>query len=109
MSVTEINDEESEYYGKFLLTYEKDTIGDEICVAYADSLGEEFKDSTVVYSAIDTKKIEGTSHYNAKMHPTLSTRDNLVITYNLNESVFGVNSNNADVYHPRFLNLFRID
>lgn len=109
MSVTEINDEESEYYGKFLLTYEKDTIGDEICVAYADSLGEEFKDSTVVYSAIDTKKIEGTSHYNAKMHPTLSTIDNLVITYNLNESVFGVNSNNADVYHPRFLNLFRID
>ena len=37
MSVVEINNPDSEYYGKYLLTYQKDTIGTEICIALSDS------------------------------------------------------------------------
>ena len=105
MSVTEVNDPNSPYYGKFLLTYEKDTIGNQICIAYADKLGDKFTNSKTVFTILDKEKMNNISNYNAKMHPTLSTNNCYVITYNLNESGAGVNSLNGDVYRPRFLNL----
>lgn len=105
MSVTEVNNPNSPYYGKFVLTYEKDTIGNEICVAYADRLGDKFNESRTVFTILDRDRINNVSNYNAKMHPTLSTDNCYVISYNLNESQSGVNNFNADVYRPRFLNL----
>ena len=80
MSVTEVNNPNSPYYGKFVLTYEKDTIGNEICVAYADRLGDKFNESRTVFTILDRDRIN-------------------------NVSQSGVNNFNADVYRPRFLNL----
>ena len=108
MSVVEINNPESEYYGKYLLTYQQDTIGTEICIAISDGPYNLFKSSTVIYSTPEQLHMDNISQYNAKMHPTLSSKDKYVISYNLNESSFGGNDNNGDIYHPRFITLFSI-
>lgn len=108
MSVTEINDINSPYYGKYLLTYQKDTIGAEICIAISDSPYGKFENNQVIYSTPEFLYIDGISQYNAKMHPTLSSKDKYVISYNLNESGFGGNDNNGDIYHPRFIDLYQI-
>lgn len=108
MSVIEINDPNSKYYGKFMLTFQKDTIGNEICVSLANSLFESFQDSYIIYSAKETLLTKGLSQYNAKMHPTLSYPNRYVISYNLNESGSNINATNGDIYHPRFIELFII-
>jgi len=108
MSIVEMNDPESEDYGKFILTYEKYTISNDICIAKSDSLFGLFTDSKVIYDAPEKITMANVSNYNAKMHPTLSTSDRLVISYNLNESKAGVNNSNADIYRPRFVYLSQI-
>ena len=108
MSVVEMNDPENENYGKFILTYENFTISNDICIAMSDSLYGDFGEATVIYDAPELITMSNVSNYNAKMHPTLSTSDRLVISYNLNESKGGVNNENADIYRPRFVYLSEI-
>ena len=43
--------------------------------------------------------------YNAKIHPSLSTTDELLLTYNVNTTNWSKNIRNADIYRPRFLRL----
>ena len=87
---------------------QKDTIGAEICIAISDSPYGKFENNQVIYSTPEFLYIDGISQYNAKMHPTLSSKDKYVISYNLNESGFGGNDNNGDIYHPRFIDLYQI-
>lgn len=37
MSVTEINDETSPFYGKYVLTYQDNMIGKDVCIRFSDS------------------------------------------------------------------------
>ncbi len=108
MSVVQINDENSEYYKKYLLTYQKDTIGNEICVALSDTPYGDFINSKVVYAAPDKLFNSGVSFYNAKMHPVLSSKDEYIITYNLNENGNNLNNDDGDIYHPRFIRMKKI-
>lgn len=109
MSVTEINDENSPYYGNFILTYQKDTVGNEICVSVTSSFEEGFNSSMTIYSTLETLIGEGLSQYNAKMHPVLSSKNKYVISYNLNEGGgSNLNASDGDIYHPRFITLFEI-
>lgn len=43
--------------------------------------------------------------YNAKAHPSLSTIEELLISYNVNTFEFGQHFLNADIYRPRFIYL----
>jgi hypothetical protein len=108
MSVVQINDENSEYYKKYLLTYQKDTIGNEICVVLSDTPYGDFINSKTVYAAPDKFTNSGVSFYNAKMHPVLSSKDEYIITYNLNENGNNLNNDDGDIYHPRFIRMKKI-
>ena len=108
MSVVEIDDPSSEYYGKYILTYQKNTVSNEICIKVSDRLTDFSGSSSVIYSTPEILSRGDVSQYNAKMHPTLSDRNRLIVSYNLNEARSGVNAVDGDVYHPRFLSLFDI-
>lgn len=108
MSVSEINDVNSPYYGQFLLTYQKDTIGNEIQIARTSSFQDGFSSVETIYACKEKMFMDGISFYNAKMHPTLSSYSRYVISYNLNESGSNLNVVNGDIYHPRFIELFQI-
>ena len=43
--------------------------------------------------------------YNAKAHPHLSSRGNILVSYNINTSDFGENIRYGRTYGPRFINL----
>ena len=103
MSVTEINDPSSSLYGKYVLVYQDNTIGQDVCLRVSDSLYGAFSEKQVIYHAEETSYEKGLSQYNAKAHPVLSKKGELVITYNLNESGSNKNVLDADIYHPRFL------
>ncbi len=103
MSVCEINDESSSLYGKYVLTYQDNTIGKDVCLRVSSSPFSAFGEKKVVYHAEETSLEKGLSQYNAKAHPVLSDDGELVITYNLNESGSNKNVMDADIYHPRFL------
>ena len=42
------------------------------------------------------------------MHPALSTKEKYIVSYNLNENGDNLNDKNADVYHPRFIEVSKI-
>ena len=42
------------------------------------------------------------------MHPALSTKEKYIVSYNLNENGDNLNNKNADVYHPRFIEVSKI-
>ena len=108
MSFVQINNENSEYFGKYLLTYQKDTIGGNICMAVFDNLSFLNSSSNVIYYAPDKKFINGVSYYNAKMHPALSNKEKYIVSYNLNENGNNLINKNADIYHPRFIEVKKI-
>lgn len=109
MSIAEINDEEDENYGKFVLTYQKETISNEVCMAISDNLVGEYKNNQTIYSTPELFQIDGVSQYNAKMHPIISNKNEYIVSYNVNETG-GSNANitNGDIYHPRFLTIKNI-
>ena len=103
LSVSEINDKTSPYYGKYILVYQDATIGKDVCYRLSSSPYGLFDEKKVLYHCEETTLMNGLSQYNAKAHPVLSRNGSIVVSYNLNESTFGMNSKNGDIYHPRFI------
>lgn len=105
LSVTEINDPASSLYRKFVLVYQDETIGKDVCLRVGDTPYSVFGEKEVLYHAEETSYLKNTSQYNAKAHPVLSSDGSLLISYNLNECGASVNNDNADIYHPRFISM----
>ncbi len=105
LSVLEMNDPESSYYGKYLLVYQDNTIGQDIMMRVSDSPYASFSEKEILYHCEETSYRSDISQYNAKAHPVLSTGNSIVITYNLNESGSNLNNTDCDIYHPRFLRM----
>ena len=103
MSLVQINDKNSVHYGKYLLTYQQDTIGGNICMALSDTIDFDFSQPHLIYFAPDKLFMDGLSYYNAKMHPGLSNINKYIVSYNLNENGNNLNNKNGDIYHPRFI------
>ena len=103
LSVSEINDKTSPYYGKYILVYQDATIGKDVCYRLSSSPYGLFDEKKVLYHCEETTLMNGLSQYNAKAHPVLSRDGSIVVSYNLNESTFGMNGKNGDIYHPRFI------
>ncbi len=108
MSVVEINDKNNEDYGKFILTFQEYTTGNNIIMIKSDTLFDNYEDEMIIYTIEDKLLLDDINYYNAKMHPTLSTYEKLIFSYNLNEASLGVNNLNADIYRPRFYSLFKV-
>ena len=103
LSVSEINDKTSPYYGKYILVYQDATIGKDVCYRLSSSPFGLFDEKKVLYHCEESTLMNGVSQYNAKAHPVLSRNGSIVVSYNLNESTFGMNGKNGDIYHPRFV------
>lgn len=102
VSVSQIQDGPNK--GKFLFVNTHITNTPTIMASISDKPYGVFENKTVVYVHDTCLTIpgEGNNTYNAKAHPALSGKDEIIISYNVNGSdCFQY----ADIYRPRFLRL----
>ena len=92
--------------GKYLAVFQYDTNGP--CVAYSigDTKEGPFTEPRIIYVTKEPTEInKGTTYtYNAKSHLHLSSPDNILVSYNVNDMSMKQNKANHTIYHPRFLN-----
>jgi len=104
MSVTPITSGENE--GKYLAVYTYNVNTTLIAYSIADTPWGPFNEPKIAYESLEKEKLGGQAYtYNAKAHPHMSTSDELLITYNVNTYSMDHNTNDAKVYHPRFVGL----
>lgn len=102
VSITQIQDGENK--GKLLLVNTHVTNTPTIMASISDKPYGVFENKTIVYvhDTCLTTLGAGNNTYNAKAHPALSGKDEIIITYNVNgNDCFKY----ADIYRPRFLRL----
>ncbi len=101
-SVTQIQDGENK--GKFLFVNTHITNSPTIMASISDTPYGVFGSKTTVYvhDTCLTTVGKGNNTYNAKAHPALSGKNEIIISYNVNgDDCFRY----ADIYRPRFLRL----
>lgn len=99
LSVTPLAD------GRYLLVVMLDAIGRDVAVRYGSSPVGPWGDPIAVYHAPEPDLDPNIYTYNAKAHPHLGNSGELLISYNVNSSVFDDLMQHADIYHPRFIRL----
>lgn len=89
---------------RYLLIYMKDTISGVICYRNAPSPEGPFSEPAEIYFAPES--LQGTTvfTYNAKAHPHLSKKGELLVSYNVNSTDTAA-FYDADIYRPRFIRL----
>ena len=95
-SVTPLNS------NKFLLVVQS---GNTVAVKLGESPVGPFGVFHTIYNCPEVIQDPNIFVYNAKAHPSLSTKDELLISYNVNSFDFSSLINNADIYRPRFIYL----
>lgn len=101
-SVSQIQD--GEYKGQFIFVNTHITNTATIKASIAKNPYDVFENKTTIFTHDDclTTVGEGNNTYNAKAHPALSGKNELIISYNINgNDCFEY----ADIYRPRFLRL----
>lgn len=90
---------------KYMLVFMKDTVSGLISYATSDTPYGPFGDINVIY---DVGYLgEKIFSYNAKAHPHLSNKGELLISYNVNSTDMS-SFEDADIYRPRFINLIEV-
>lgn len=104
MSVQKIISGENK--GKYLAVFQYDTNGPMTAYAIGESVVGPFTTPRVIHVSEEvTSYNKGTTYaYNAKSHLHLSTGDNILVSYNVNDMSMMRNKENYTIYHPRFLN-----
>ncbi len=95
-SVTPISENE------FLLTYQT---GNNVAVKVGQSPAGQFGIMHTIYNCPEVQLDPDIFIYNAKAHPSLSLKNELLISYNVNSTEFADHFSNADIYRPRFIYL----
>lgn len=109
-SVSYISD--GPFAGKFMMTYTKDTMFNELRFRIGDTPYGPFGDATTfyycpdVYSILKDTGVDDIYTYNAKAHPHLSAEGELLISYNVNSRSF---KTAMEFLHPQFLKMFTIE
>lgn len=91
--------------GKYLLVYQHDTNSAFVAVSVADSPTGPFSTPQMVYCCPESGAGQGTYTYNAKLHEPLSNHGSLIVSYNVNTTVWQEHVDQALLYRPRFLSL----
>lgn len=105
-SISQIQD--GEHKGKFLFVNTHITNTPTIKASISEQPYGVFENKTTIYNHDDCLTIpgEGNNTYNAKAHPALSDKDEVIISYNINgDDCFEY----ADIYRPRFLRLALVE
>lgn len=101
------------YKGKYILSYTKDAMSPDIQIAFSDSMTGPFVDMQTIYHATEVQDytsdaVTGVYLYNAKAHPSLSEKGELLMSYNVNSTDSGAFFSSVYYWHPHFIKLFEI-
>lgn len=99
LSVTPIGE------GRYVLVFQVDTIGPDVGIRIGDSPVGPWGAIQRIYTAPEAALDPDIYTYNAKAHPHLSQKDELLISYNVNTLNFLDHFRYADIYRPRFIRL----
>ena len=99
---------EGRFAGKYMLVVMEDTSSGKISYSLSDTPYGNFSDFQPLYETWETNYFNKDVYtYNAKMHPHLSTPDNLFITYNVNSyTVRG--GQDGRICYPRVINVISV-
>ena len=97
MSITPLKD------GRYLLVFQEDGIGQHTAIRIAESLVGPFGPIQRIWKAPEVNEPPGIIPYNAKAHPVLSTKTELLISYNtISLDYFNDILKYPHMYRPRF-------
>ncbi len=97
VSITPLKD------GRYLLVFQEDGIGEHTSVRIAESLTGPFGPIQRIWKAPEVNEPPGIIPYNAKAHPILSSKDELLISYNtISADYFNDILKYPHMYRPRF-------
>ncbi|MCL2014230.1 MAG: hypothetical protein FWG69_04495, partial [Oscillospiraceae bacterium] len=108
--------EEGPFAGKYVMTFTEFTMSTQISIATSDTPWGPFSnkhDKKIVYYCPDIISIREANQdrdvyaYNAKAHPHLSAKDELLVSYNLNSMRFDDRVSFESI-HPEFITIFTI-
>lgn len=89
--------------GRYLLVFQEDGIGNHTAIRIAESPKGPFGPIQRVWKAPEVNEPPGIIPYNAKAHPVLSTKDELLISYNtISTDYFNDILKYPHMYRPRF-------
>ena len=88
--------------GKYMLVFQT---GSSVAIRKGESPTGPFGFVQNIYSCPEVLEDPDIFVYNAKAHPHLSEKGNLLISYNVNTYDFWDHFSNAGIYRPRFINL----
>ena len=91
--------------GKYVAVFQYDVNSCYVAYSIGDSPVGPFGEPRKVYYCPEQEKNSLVYSYNAKAHLNLSSRDEFLVTYNVNTWSNDLNANDASVYHPRWLRL----
>ncbi len=92
--------------GKYALIYLQGGMGENIVMQAGDSPVGPFSEPMILYITAEGKLNKNYFTYNAKAHPSLSKKGELLISYNVNSfNFFKEIKENATLYRPRFIKL----
>jgi len=90
--------------GRYLLVFQEDGIGQHTAIRIADSPTGPFGPIQRIWKAPEVNEPPGIIPYNAKAHPVLSTKDELLISYNtISFDYFNEILQYPHMYRPRFI------
>jgi|GEM_PF-285049 len=106
LSVTPMK--EGRWKGKYLLISELNSVSGTIVYAVGETPAGPFGPMTPIYAAPEPARGQEIITYNAKAHPHLSSAGELLVTYNVNTTNLAANTNDADIYRPRWIRIREI-
>jgi hypothetical protein len=98
------------YDGKYVITYMKGGVfGTSVgSLAIGDSSIGPFDEHIPLYYCDELEQGNGVYAYNAKAHPHLSEKSELLVSYNINTTSWDAHMQDGSMYRPRFLKVFEI-
>lgn len=93
--------------GKYMAIFTYDVQSRYIAYAFSETPYGPFSETRIAYVCPENM-CDHMYLYNAKAHPHLSREGDILVSYNINTSVFEENIKFGRVYGPRFINLKRI-
>jgi hypothetical protein len=92
------------FAGKYMLVVMENTTSGNVAYALSDTPYGTFSEFTIIYETSESSYLSGAFTYNAKLQPSLSTPDKLIISYNVNTTSLSALLD-AKIYYPRFISI----
>ncbi|WP_171804959.1 discoidin domain-containing protein [Mahella australiensis] len=96
------------FENKFVLVCQKDGIGQTVAYSAGQTPVGPFEKAVPIYYCPEPDSGESIYVYNAKAHPHLSQKGELLVSYNVNSTSMEAHMNNGYIYRTRWIRLYSI-